>query len=293
QLTFGKASEFLAAVGRRPLQHLAPVQSLRLSPKPASDPAGLRDLADSAALAWVDSLAVDDKDFDDELAGKLASSPGARGLRCLTLEDGRALTVNGVSALLAEGALPSLVELGLWGVRVGDEGMRRIAQLPGLARLRRLRMVACGFGDAGAAALIESPHLAGIEELTLGCLNFYERDTRIGDAALAALARPHRLPALRKLSLVQAQAQPGAWRGCARAGLAGRLSHLDVDQTRLGEGEVEALFHGARLRPDSLALGVLRCDPAALGLLLRSPVVHGVRKLDLSNVSDDFAEQGA
>jgi hypothetical protein len=73
---------------------------------------------------------------------------------------------------------------------LGDEGMRRIAGLPGLARLRRLRMHGCNFGDAGAAALIESRHLGRIEELGLGCLNYYEPQTRIGDATLAALARP-------------------------------------------------------------------------------------------------------
>jgi hypothetical protein len=171
--------------------------------------------------------------------------------------------------------------------------MRRIARLPGLARLRRLQMVGCGFGEAGAAAMIGSRHLARIEELGLGCLNYYERETRIGDSALAALSLPRRLPALQKLRLVEAQAQPVAWQTFARSALAGQLSQLEIDQTPLGEKEVEALFHGARLKPDSLSLGVMRCDLTTLELLLRSPVLRGVRKLDLSDMSDDFAEQGA
>src|SRR5262249_15970896 len=119
------------------------------------------------------------------------------------------------------------------------------------------------------------------------------RETRIGNSAIGALSRPRHLPALQKLSLVEALAEPGAWGAFARSALASRVRHLEVDQTRLSERDVEALFHGARLRPDSLALGGLRWGPAALELLLRSPVLRGVRQLDLSNVSDNFAEQGA
>jgi uncharacterized protein (TIGR02996 family) len=291
QLTFPTVSEYLAAVKQWPLHHLAPVQTLRLKPKPGT--AGLGRLFDSPALRWVDSLTLDDAKFNDKLARKLASSPHAHGLRSLIVEDGRGLKVSGVSALLAEGALPSLIELDLSSARLGDNGLRQLARLPGLARLRRLRLIMGGFGDAGAAALIESPHLAPIEELGLGCLNFDEPDTRIGDSTLAVLSRPGCLPALRKLRLHQAQAQPEAWQGFARSPLAGRLSHLDLDQTPLDAREVEALFHKARLKLGSLGLGVLRCDQRALELLLRSPVVRGLRKLDLSSVGEDFGARGA
>jgi uncharacterized protein (TIGR02996 family) len=292
-LTCIRMSQFFEAVARWPVNRLAPVLALRLAPRPASDADGLRTLAASQELARINTLAVDDTGFDDDLAARFATAPYARGLRGLILEEGRGVTVEGVSALLAAGALPGLVELGLWSARLGDEGLQRIARLPGLARLKRLCLQGCGFGDAGAAALIGSPHLRGIEELSLGCLNFYERHTRIGGAALRALAGPRRLPALRKLTLVEAQADPADWRSFARSALAGRLTHLDIDQTRFGEKEIEALFHGAKLKPAALGLGVMRCPSAALERLLCSPVVRGLRELDLSNVSDNFGESGA
>jgi uncharacterized protein (TIGR02996 family) len=292
-LTFPRVREFIRAAERGSLRRLAPVQTLRITHRPESDPDGLRTLAASPALSWVEALAVDDSDFDDELAGLFASSPHARSLRGLTVEDARELTVEGVSALLADGAPPGLVELGLWSAQLGDAGLQQIARLPGLARLKRLRLHGCGFGDAGAAALVRSPHLSGIEELSLGCLNYYERHTRIGDETLTALARPRRLTALRKLTLVEAQAQPESWRAFARSPLAGRLAHLDIDQTRFAEQGVEALFHSAKLKPEALGLGVMRCPRAALELLLRSPVVRAVQKLDLSNMSDNFGNHGA
>jgi uncharacterized protein (TIGR02996 family) len=282
QLTFGKPAAFLAAVERRPLQDLAPVQTLRLDPKPARIP-GFDDLLGSAALAWVETLTVDDAGFNDDVASKLAASPHAPRLRSLFVYDGRSLTTDGVSALLAEDALPSLATLWLRNAGLGDEGIRQIARSPGLGRLRRLGLELCGFGGAGAEALVESKHVGQLEELS----------TLLGDSALAAMSRSRGLAGLKRLSLEYVGARPASWQAFARSELAGRLSHLDVAQTRLGPGETEALFHGARFGLDSLGLSAMRFSPEALELLLRSPVLHGVRKLDLSSLSDSFGEQGA
>ena len=58
--------------------------------------------------------------------------------------------------------------LKLHGCALGDEGVRRLAAWPGLAKVRHLPLSRNGLGDDGLLALAESPHTASLEALALG-----------------------------------------------------------------------------------------------------------------------------
>jgi hypothetical protein len=65
--------------------------------------------------------------------------------------------------------------------RIGEAGAAALAASPHLARLRTLDLQGNQIGDAGAAALASSPHLAGLDELNV----LY--DNRMKAAGRAAL----------------------------------------------------------------------------------------------------------
>jgi uncharacterized protein (TIGR02996 family) len=231
-------------------------------------------------LEAVQTLRLDGSDFGDGEAQRLARSPHLRGLRHLSLR-GQRLTASGVAAILA--GLPALQGLDLALAPLGDAGLREMAGLPGLGKLKQLRLSSCQFDDGGAAALLRSRHLGQLEELSLGCGDWMGPPPHLGDRALRELAVPRRLPALRSLTFNEVGAATvDGWRALARSPLAGRLRSLYVRPDTFGADHMEALFHGGRLALESLSLTVFELGLEALEVLLRSPVIRKVRKLDLA-----------
>lgn len=115
-------------------------------------------------------------------------------LRKLTLTGCR-FGVATVEELAASLAAPQLEVLALsGGVVIGAAGARALGGCAGLARLRRLRLHACGIGDDGVQALASSPHLTRLEHLGI------TGDTITDDGA-AVIAVTRHLPALEQLDL--------------------------------------------------------------------------------------------
>lgn len=79
--------------------------------------------------------------------------------------------INGLGdALPALAACPGLKRLRFLdfsGNRIGDSGLRLLAESPCLAGVQGLNLTYCGVGDAGIMALAASPHLTGLRELYL------------------------------------------------------------------------------------------------------------------------------
>jgi serine/threonine protein kinase len=79
----------------------------------------------------------------------------------------------------ATGAISWLLDL--TNKRIGDAGVRALAESPRLANLSVLILSGNQIGDEGARALAESPHIMNLTKLVLW-------DNRIGDAGVQALA---------------------------------------------------------------------------------------------------------
>jgi serine/threonine protein kinase len=90
------------------------------------------------------------------------------------------------------GTLAGWLDLSNQGI--GDEGCRRLAQSPHLAKLTTLILSGCNIGDEGLAALMASPNVANLERLDLW-------NNRIGDEGVQALAQCPWLTKLNTLDL--------------------------------------------------------------------------------------------
>src|SRR5262249_42798630 len=99
-------------------------------------------------------------------------------LRSLGLDDNR-ITAYGLRALLTtQGS--TLEELACCQADLDDEAARAIAESPGAASLKRLRLGYNSMGPRGLAALVRSPHLANLRHLGL-------EQNRVGNAGARAL----------------------------------------------------------------------------------------------------------
>jgi uncharacterized protein (TIGR02996 family) len=134
----------------------------------------------------------------------------------------REAPLRGVTLLGARRVLPELVRgpllaglsaLHLTGGRLGDDGMRLLADSPALVGLETLRLGDNALGDAGVAVLARSPHLAALKTLVL-------RDNAVGDG--------------------------GAWE-LAHAPFLGRLTTLDLAGNEVGPSGINVLRSALRL----------------------------------------------
>jgi hypothetical protein len=113
-----------------------------------------------------------------DMGQAFARSAFTNSLEELTVSRGR-LGPEGAAGLAAA-PFRRLRRLGLYGNRLGDDGVVALARTPALATLRALDLRYNEIGNVGALVLAESPHLTGIEWLDL-------RDNRFGDRAACAL----------------------------------------------------------------------------------------------------------
>jgi hypothetical protein len=183
--------------------------------------AGIRTLASSSGLAWLEHLELSGPRHSSGWIEPLAASPflgnlstlilthtpiGARGaralagssnlkrLRCLGLRSTR-LGDESVRALARSANLASLSVLDLGGHRqLGEDGIRALATSAHLANLRALSLDGASVNVAAAQAIAESPHWAGLEVLEL-C------NAALDGPAARALVRGPGLNGLRLLDL--------------------------------------------------------------------------------------------
>jgi uncharacterized protein (TIGR02996 family) len=191
---------------------------------------------------------------------RLVTSPHLTNLKALRLPSNN-LGNPGLQALARSATLRALEELDFSSVarheRYGNHpvlpmaGMRALMDWPGLATVRSLNLDGNDLSRDGLAALLRSPHAAGIKELSL-------RDTRLDSQAPTEF-------------------------GSAVAGL--RLESLDLGQNVIRDFGAETVARAACLR----ALKVLRidrCEIRPLGARLfaeEAPFLDDLRLLDVGH----------
>jgi uncharacterized protein (TIGR02996 family) len=224
---------------------------------------GVRLLADSPHLTGLRRLELHDAPIGDAGAAVLAGSANFSGLEALLLPWGRLTTV-GVRHLADSPHLARLRELDLSSNEVSAAGVEAITTSASLAGLERLSLAfslgaeaarafrhatrpgrlsrlvlsgphdAAGMGDAGAAALVESPWLGGLRSLHLS-------EHGIGPAGTLALATSHHLSRLHTLGLGDNPVGDDGARWIARSHHLAGLGSLRLSDCRIGSAGAKAL----------------------------------------------------
>jgi uncharacterized protein (TIGR02996 family) len=133
----------------------------------------------------------------DETARALAGAEELHRLTGLNLRLGYRSSPAVVAVVEGGSALRELTDLSFNGEGLGDSGLRRLAEAPGLAHLRTLSIHDLTVTAEGVAALAGSPLVAGLRELRL-------TSCRVSDAGAAALADSPHLGGLTSLELKHA-----------------------------------------------------------------------------------------
>jgi uncharacterized protein (TIGR02996 family) len=139
-----------------------------------------------------------------------------------------------LAAVLATPLMGRLVELSLYGSRVGDAGAALVAATPALHRLASLRLPATRIGAAGTRAVADSPWLTRLTELQLGF-------NPVGDVGATALAESPSLARLVELNLFSAGIGDVGALALARSPHLTRLARLHLNLNPIGEEGRRAL----------------------------------------------------
>jgi uncharacterized protein (TIGR02996 family) len=182
----------------------------------------------------------------------------------------------GLSAFCKSPHLAGLRWLSFYDTAIGPKGASALADTPSLAGLRDLILMDRSIGPGGAAAIVGARHFAGLEEMMLSF-------SSVGDPFAEALARADHITNLRILRLDYTDLTPAGITALARAPHLASLRRLDLDGNDIGPG-LPALAGSPYLRYlESLNLGQMHASDADLAVLLRSPILHSLRKLSVCN----------
>jgi uncharacterized protein (TIGR02996 family) len=195
---------------------------------------------------FVDEVRADAARLLERWEGLFASAP----IRRVTLWGVKAAHVK---ELVATGILGRLVNLSLHG-KLGEKGVRALAEAPALASIRKLNLAGCGLGDAGVAALVASPYLA--------CTQLTLRENQITDEGAQALADAPALASCRALFLARNELGDDAVRALAGSSYLSGLEQLGLGGNEgIGEDGIEALLApGVFPRMRRLELEMLEID---------------------------------
>ena len=241
---------------KRKATPIAELRELTLTGRPFEDE--IARLAASPQLSTLCTLTVLGLSADD--LSQLVASPYLTGLRALRLTS-NGLGTAGVLALTEATTLTALEELDLSGPGYFEQyyedplinaaGMESLAGWPGLARVRSLSLSGSDVSRPGLRALLRSPHIGALKELSL-------RNGRLDGQAMGELG----------------DAQPGL-----------RLEALDLGENVLKKVGVEYLAI-AQCLSELKALRLDRCEIPLTGariLAKKAIFLDGLRKLDVSH----------
>jgi hypothetical protein len=267
--------------------------------------AGLAALAASPAMSGLGELRLSLCDLTDHGLKALAASPHLRRLGVLHLWHNYKIGDPGLEALAASEVLAPVRRLNLQACSVGveglralagsahlrllqeldlslnwhgglqDKGARALAAVPGLARLRVLRLRTCKIRSRGVVALARSPHLSRLEVLDLG-------QNALRCEGLTALAESESLPSLRSLWLEGTKLDAEGLKALAGSLLFEQLRSLNLASNQLPPEAVVALAGGRQPRSLlALNLGRTGLGDEGLRLLAAMPGLSALRSLDL------------
>jgi uncharacterized protein (TIGR02996 family) len=221
--------------------------------------------------------------FNDGAAlAELCQADGLRHLRKLTLGAPMATDALGDEALedVTHAVFaPRLHTLSLAGLQISDAGARALAGCRALSGLHSLDLAWCeGLSRDGVQAVLDSPHLRSLEELSLG-----------GDIDVAAIARAPLLAGLQELTLGTHANRyfrsfpTSAWAELARSPHAAGLRRLHLLYGLLTEEGAAGLFQTpGTLRLNALMIMGLQGNGDVLaGLLSAAPALAPLTALEL------------
>jgi uncharacterized protein (TIGR02996 family) len=267
-------------------------------------------LADSPQLSTLHTLSVLGLDPDD--LARLASSPHLSRLRTLRLPS-NGLGNAGVRALTEASAFTALEELDLSGPGyyegyyqdplITEDGLEALARWPGLATVRSLTLAGSNVRQAGLRALLNSPHVLALKELSLrsGRLDGQAmvafgsalRQLRLEKLDLGAnllkevgakhVASAHCLSELKELRLDRCEIPLTGARSLAeKATFLAGLRVLDVGHNNFGPAGLEALLQHAPAALHTLQMRNNDLFDKGVTLLASSPASDTLLELDLS-----------
>ncbi len=176
------------------------------------------------------------------------------------------------SRVLFEKSWPTLLVPGVRRVRFNDvAGLSRIAECPGLARVRELVISQLHLSDETLLAVLASPHLSGLRRLHVVC----------GRPTAASLVAACRLPALERLtfnSSIPQPLDPGGTRALAR--LSG-LRSLELKGWHIADDAARALWAGSYPALRALTLRDCGIGPGGLEGLGDGGCLPALELLDL------------
>ena len=302
--------ESVALSARSFLEHgpavfrLAPVRRLRVVDVPEHLPAVL----DALPVGLQDLLLLNQR-FTWENVRQLMRSPALAKLRGLYLGSS-GIGDEAAEALFCSKHLVNLHQLNLSFSPVGDTGLCAIAGAD-MPALRWLGLINAPVGAQGLAALVASPSLANLSELSVGSRTVGPREAgaiasapvprlkgldfelgEVGSQGAAAVANSPGLANLEVLNLEDNQVGSAGAEAVAASPYLRKLRELKLGTNRIGDRGAIALAQSPVVETlESLDLGWARIKAEGVKALANSPRLANLKHLDLAE--NNFGPEGA
>jgi uncharacterized protein (TIGR02996 family) len=259
-----QTADALTALADSP--HLARLTSVTLADNCAITIPALQALCASPHLGKLRQLSLHLHDTGPEAAETVASAPHLGGLTHLAINGWGRIGDAGAEALAASPHLAGLRVLRLNNNSITGAGARALLTSPHLSRLTRLALTVNQIDPAGAATLAAALPRRRLIDLDLS------RNRRLGDAGVAALADSPGLADLTGLRLIDCGIGPGGVRALAQSAHLGELKCLELGGNNAGDAGVATLAASPGL-PQLTLLNLRGCrvSAAALDALAGSP----------------------
>lgn len=175
-----------------------------------------------------------------EDAKRIALTPQLARLHVLDLEDGNIIGNQGAEALANSPYLAGLTVLKLRGNAIGPAGARALARAH-LGPITDLNLDHNGIFDEGVQAVVESPRLRHVEQLSLGW-------TQCGEPAARTLARSSYLTNVKRLYLSGNQIGDEGVIALASSKHLSGLRELFLEGNRIGDRGAQTLADSSTLK---------------------------------------------
>ena len=210
----------------------------------------------------------------------LLAGPHMDLVHSLDLTNG-SISADVVSVLAAEPLFRKLESLRIGesghheGDRIGNDGIRALAESPYLENLHTLECYNSRITDSGATALANSSGLANLRQLTL-------RGNKLGETGVKALAASPYLHHLVRLDLSLTELSGTGLKTLAASPTFANVRSLNIGGNRIGDAATLALATAEHWRLSHLSMNGVDITDEGADTLVRSPSLEELLTLQLS-----------
>lgn len=272
----------------------------------------IEELADSPVLSSLRSLHLTATSLTEEAFRTLISSPHLRGLKELHV-GGNHLGNRGIAALTESGTPEALETLSLFETAgyggygedlvIDEEGLRWLADWPGLDSVRKLDLSGNSLNRAGLRTLLGSRHCAGLKDLSLQ-LSLKSAQTveafgeatsalrlttlhlgenvYLGPSGLRKLVQAESLSELKVLTLYECDLNQSAMTALAKGKFLAGLLRLNLSRNYNYLEGLSALLDAGPRSLQALQLMDNGLNDDGVEALARCPALDALQVLDLS-----------